>query len=53
MQKYEELAEKYLKDKSRDYFNDVLRFAASLNSKTPMTAKTYITPSKSFLLKTG
>nr|MDO8062471.1 hypothetical protein [Candidatus Freyrarchaeum guaymaensis] len=38
-----------MKEKRWDYFSDVLRFAASLNSKPPMTAKSYLTAVKGFL----
>jgi len=52
MLKYEELADEYLKEK-RDYFNDLLRFSASLNNRPPITAKSYITAVKEFLAENG
>jgi len=51
LEKYEKLAERYLKEvkNERDVFNDLLRFAASLSDKPPLTARTYFAGVKEFL----
>ncbi len=45
---FESSAKQYLAEK-RDYTDDLMRFAASLNSKPPMTAQSYIVGVKEFL----
>jgi integrase len=45
---FEHLAKQYFSE-NRDYADDLLRFAASLNSKPPKTAKTYMGGVKEYL----
>jgi integrase len=48
MEQFNNLINQYFND-GRDYFDDILRFAASLNSKPPKSAKAYLSGVKEFL----
>lgn len=48
MVEFEKLAEQYFSEK-RDYADDLVRFAASLHTKPPMSAKSYMAGVKEYL----
>ncbi|MCD4845148.1 MAG: site-specific integrase [Methanosarcinales archaeon] len=51
-ERFFELADKYL-DQERNYEDDLREFAVSLQSKPPMTARSYFTAVEKFLFRSG
>src|SRR5271157_89095 len=50
-EKYDNLATKYLTEITRDHFEDLLRFSASLNNRPPHTARGYLNTAREFLVQ--